>query len=103
MKTFYSSLRLVFSGDTVLLVISALLFLASLANATEWRALRHCRFCGILTTLFSLTFALLSIHELQKLEQRPLRAIMAAALFVVAAVLCFCGAHGVHLMTLPPN
>ena len=60
MKTSHSNLRLIFSGDTVLLVFSSLLFLASLANATQWPVLHAFRFCGIMTTLFSLTFLLLS-------------------------------------------
>jgi len=91
-KTLYSNLRVIFSGDTVLLVFSILMFLASLANATQWPALRACRFCGIWTTLFSLTFCLLSGLELVR-HQRQKRTILAAILFLAATVLCLSGVH----------
>jgi uncharacterized membrane protein len=87
MKTQYSNLRLIFSGDTVLLAFSILLFLASLANATQWTVLRTFRFCGIVTTLFSLAFLMLSGFELFK-HQRRKRTIMAAVLFLAATVIC---------------
>jgi hypothetical protein len=90
MKTPYSNLRLIFSGDTVLLAFSTLLFLASLANATQWPVLRAFRFCGIITTLFSLTFLMLSGLELFK-HQRRKRTILAAVLFLAATVICLSG------------
>jgi asparagine N-glycosylation enzyme membrane subunit Stt3 len=90
MKTSHSNVRLIFSGDTVLLVFGALLFLASLANATQRPMLRHFRFCGIVTTLFSLTFLMLSSLELFK-HQRRKRTILAATLFLAATVICLSG------------
>ena len=90
MKTLYSNLRLIFSGDTVLLALSTLLFLASLANATQWPVLRACRFCGIMTTLFSLTFLMLSGLKAFK-PQRRKRTILAALLFLAATVICLSG------------
>jgi hypothetical protein len=87
MKTPYSNLRLIFSGDTVLVAFSTLLFLASLANATQWPVLRTFRFCGIVTTLFSLTFLMLSGLEAFK-PQRRKRAILAAILFLAATMIC---------------
>jgi hypothetical protein len=87
MKTLYCNLRLIFSGDTVLLVFSVMIFLASMANATQWPALRAFRFCGICTLLLSLTFFLLSGLEL--LKQRQKRTILATVLFLAALVVCF--------------
>ncbi len=92
MKTLYLNLRLIFSGDTVLLVFSILLFLASLANATQWLMLRTFRFCGIMTLLLSLTFLLLSGMELRK-QQRQKRTILAAILFLAAVITCLSNAH----------
>ena len=99
MKTLCSNLRLIFSGDTVLVAFSIALFLASLANATHWHLLRACRFCGILTLLFSFTFSLLSSSELFK-PQRRKRTILAATLFWAATVISVSGGH---LMILPAN
>jgi hypothetical protein len=90
MKTPYSNLRLIFSGDTVLLVFSAALFLASLANATQWPVLGAFRFCGMVTLLFSLAFLLLSGLEALK-PQRRKRTILAAILFLTATVICLSG------------
>jgi uncharacterized membrane protein len=87
MKTLYSNVRLVFSGDTVCLIFGVAAFLASLANATQWPALRPFRFCGICTTLFSLTFGILTSVEIFK-YQRGKRTIAAAVLFLAAAALC---------------
>jgi hypothetical protein len=92
MKTLYCNLRLIFSGDTVLLVFSVMIFLASMANATQWPALRAFRFCGICTLLLSLTFLLLSSLELLK-PQRQKRTILAALFFLTATILCFSGTH----------
>ncbi len=55
LKTLYLNLRLMFSGDTVLLVFSILTFLAAVANATRAPVLHAFRFCGICTLLISLT------------------------------------------------
>ena len=90
MKTPCFNLRLIFSGDTVLLIFSNLIFLASLANATQWPALRAFRFCGICTTLFSLTFLLLTSVELVK-HPRQKRTILAALFFLAATVICLSG------------
>ena len=88
MKALYFNLRLIFSGDTVLLVFSVALLLASLANATQWAVLRGFRFCGICTLLLSLTFFLLSGLELLK-QQRPKRTMVATVFFFLATLLCF--------------
>ena len=79
MKTDYCNLRLVFSGETVLLLMSSALFLASVANGTQWAVLRNFRFCGICTLLLSLTFGILSSLQLRKPE-RQTRTIGAAVL-----------------------
>ena len=92
MKTPCFNLRLIFSGDTVLLVFSILAILASVANATQWPVLRDFRFCGICTLLLSLTFLLLSGLELRK-PQRQKRTILAAILFLAATVICLSNAH----------
>jgi hypothetical protein len=86
-KTTYSNLLLAFSGDSVLLVFSIALFLASLANATQWAVLRAFQFCGICVTLLSLTFLILSSMELFK-HQRQKRTIIAALFFLAATVIC---------------
>ncbi len=88
MKTPYSNLRLIFSGDTVLLILSILVFLAALANATGWTVLREFRFCGVLTSFSSLAFCLLSGFEVFK-PQRRKRTIVAAMFFLAATVICF--------------
>jgi hypothetical protein len=92
MKILYSHIRLIFSGDTVLLTFSVIIFLASLANATQWAILRSCRFCGICTMLFSTTFFLLSSLEVLKPERQK-RTIVAAAFFLAAVLLCFRNFH----------
>jgi hypothetical protein len=92
MKTLYLNLRLVFSGDTVLVVISTWLFLASLANTTHWRMLQSFRFCGICTLLLSTTFCLLTGIELFK-EERTNRTIVAGILLLAAVVMCFSNGH----------
>ena len=88
LKTVYSHLRPIFSGDTVCLILGFAAFLAALANATQWPALRAFRFCGICTTLFSLTFGILTCVELFR-YQRGKRTIATAALFLAATALCF--------------
>ena len=92
MKTLYYNLRLILSGDTVLLVLSIALFLASVANATQWPLLRAFRFCGICTLLLSLTFGVLSGLELRKPERQK-RTILAAILFLAAIVICLSRTH----------
>ncbi len=92
MKTLYSNLRLIFSGDTVVLVISILIFLASVANATQWSMLQAFRFCGICTLILSLTFFLFTVVELARYERRK-RTIAAAALFLATVVVCLSNAH----------
>jgi hypothetical protein len=92
MRTAYFNLRLIFSGNTALLILSMVIFLASLANATQWPALRAFRFCGVCTLLFSLTFFVLSSLELLK-YQRQKRTISAAILFLAAMVICLSNAH----------
>jgi hypothetical protein len=92
MKKLLINLRLIFCGDTVLLVFSILLFLASVANSTQWPLLRAYRFCGICTLLFSVTFLLLSGLELLK-GQRQKRTILAAILFLAATVICLSNGH----------
>ena len=94
MRTFSYNLRLICSGDSVLLVFSILLFLASVANATQWPALRSFRFCGICTTLLSLTFCLLSTMEAFK-PGRQKRTVFAALFFLAALVICL---HGMHIV-----
>ncbi len=91
-KTSAAGLRLLFSGDTVLVAFSVALFFASLANATQWPALRAFRYCGICTLLLSLTFLLLSSRELFK-EQRRKRTMVAVAFFLAAPVICLRGVH----------
>jgi len=92
MKTLYSNLRLMFSGDTVLLVISIMIFLASVANATQWPVLRAFRYCGICTLLLSLIFLLFSVAELLKPERQK-RTILAALLFFATVVVCLSSGH----------
>ena len=92
MKTVYSNIKLIFRGDTVLLLLSVINFLASVANATQWPVLRAFRFCGICTLLFGLTFFLFTLLELRK-EQRPKRTILAAVLFFATIVVCLSSAH----------
>lgn len=96
MKTRQFDPGLIFSGNTVLLILSSAVFLASLANATQWQVLRAFRFCGIITTLFSLTFFLLSGLELIK-HERHKRTIVAAILFLAATVLCLSNGHFVRI------
>jgi hypothetical protein len=80
---------LVFSGDTVLLVISIMGFLASVANATQWPVLHSFRFCGICTFLLS-TFLLFTAVDLAKHERRK-RTILAAMFFLATVVVCLSG------------
>jgi D-alanyl-lipoteichoic acid acyltransferase DltB (MBOAT superfamily) len=98
MKTLYSSFRLIFSGDTLLLAISILVFLAAVANATQWPVLRTFRFCGICTMLFSVAFGLLAGMEVFKHPQR--RTIAAAIIFLAAAAICL---SNVHIVTVPAS
>jgi hypothetical protein len=88
-------LRLIFSSDTALVVFSGALFLASVANATHGRMLRSFQFCGICTTLLSVTFLLLTGHELIKQEQRRKRTIAATTLFLLATLICI---HGMKIV-----
>ena len=90
MKTLYSNLRLVFSGDTVLLVISIMGFLASVANATQWAVIQSFRFCGICTFLLSTTFLLFTVVDLAKNERRK-RTIVAAMFFLATVVVYLSG------------
>jgi hypothetical protein len=90
MKTLYSNIRLVFSGDTVLLGISIMGFLASVANATQWPVLHSFRFCGICTFLLSSTFLLFTAMDLAKHERRK-RTIVAAMFFLATVVVCLSG------------
>jgi hypothetical protein len=92
MKTVYNNIRLVFSGDSVMLVISIFVFLASLANATQWQILRPYRFCGICTMLISLTFFLLTGLETLK-PDRLKRTIVSSLLFLAATLICLRGVH----------
>ena len=92
MKTLYSNLRLIFSGDTVLLVISIMAFLASVANATQWPVLQGFRYCGICTLFLSLTFFIFSVVELVK-HQRQKRTILAALFFLATIVVCLSNTH----------
>jgi uncharacterized membrane protein len=92
MKILHTNLRLVFSGDTVLLVSSMLTFLASLANSTQWPVISEFRFCGICTLFVSVAFAILSALEAFK-QQRQKRTIAAAILFLAAAALCLSSGH----------
>jgi hypothetical protein len=93
MKTLYYNLRLMFSGDTVLLGFSVVIFLASVANATHWPLLRGFRYCIICTLLLSLTFLVLSSMELLKQPRRK-RTILAAVFFLAATFICLsCGQH----------
>ena len=92
MKTLYFNLRLIFSGESVLLVFSIATFLASLANATQWPVLHAWRFCGILTLLLGSTFLLFSSLELRN-SPRQRRTIVAACLFFAATVLCLSNVH----------
>jgi hypothetical protein len=87
MKTLNSNLRLIFSGDTVLLVFSIALLLASLANRTQWPVLRSFRFCGVLTFFLSLAFCLLSGLEAFKPRRRK-RTILAAMFFLASTAAC---------------
>ena len=92
MKTLYSNLRLVFSGDTVLLVISIMGFLASVANATQWAVLQSFRFCGICTLILSLTFFLFTVVDLARHERRK-RTVAAAMFFLATVIVCLSGDH----------
>jgi uncharacterized membrane protein len=96
MKKLIINLQSIFSGDTVLLVLSILLFLASVANTTQWPLLRPYRFCGICTLFFSLAFGFLSGMEVIK-GQRKKRTIVAAILFLAATVICIRSGHFVVL------
>ncbi len=93
MRTLAFNWRSVFRGESVLVVFSIGLFLASLANATQWPVLRGFRFCGICVLLLSLTFDMLSSLEIVKAEQRRKRTILAAVLFLTATALCFGNGH----------
>jgi hypothetical protein len=55
---------LIFSGAALLLIISIMLFLASVANATQWLVLQGFRYYGICTLLLSLAFFIFSVVEL---------------------------------------
>jgi hypothetical protein len=99
MKTLYLNIRLLCGGDTVLVVISSALFLASVANATQWAVLQHFRYCGICTLLLSLTFGLLAGMESLKPERKK-RTIVATVLLWAAVLICF--SQG-HLVTLQDN
>ncbi|HEY3913915.1 MAG TPA: hypothetical protein VGN61_05460 [Verrucomicrobiae bacterium] len=90
MKALYYNVRLIFSGDTVLLFVSIALFLASLANATQWQVLRGWRFCGICTTFLSVGFLLFTGFDLLK-NERQKRTLVAAVFFLAATALCFSG------------
>jgi hypothetical protein len=99
-NTINSNLRLIFSGDTVLLVLGSALVLSSLANATHWPALRSFQYCAICDLLLSLTFFLLSTMEAIKNPSRK-RTIFAAILFFVATALCLSGGHHFVIQRVP--
>jgi hypothetical protein len=99
MKTLYLNLRLLCSGDTVMVIISSALFLASVADATQWAVLQHFRFCIICTMLLSLTFGVLSAVESFKAGPNK-RNIISTVLLWAAFVVCF--SQG-HLVTLQNN
>jgi hypothetical protein len=99
MKTIYLNLRLLCSGDTVLVVISSALFLASVADATHWAVLQRFHYCIICTLLLSLTFGVLSGMELLKPERKK-RTIVATVLFWAAVLVCL--SQG-HLVTVQDN
>jgi hypothetical protein len=94
-KNTINSIRLIFSGDTVLLVFSMVLMLSSLANATHWQVLRPFQYCVICDLLLSLTFFLLSTMDAIKNPSRK-RTIIAALLFFAATALCVSGGHFVR-------
>jgi len=86
MKSPHFNLRLIFSGDTVLLVFSVVLLLASLSEFTHWPELRAFRVFGVLTLLFSPVFLILSCLELVR-YQRRIRTILSAIGFLAATVI----------------
>jgi hypothetical protein len=92
MKTLYLNLRLLLNGDTVMVVISGALFLASVANATHWAVLQRFQYCGICTLLLSLTFGLLSGMESLK-PGRKKRTIVATVLLWAAVLVCLSQGH----------
>jgi hypothetical protein len=92
MKTLYLNLRLLFSGDTVMVVISSALFLASVANATHWAVLQRFQYCGICTMFLSLTFGVLSGMEALK-PGRKKRTIVSTVLLWAAVLVCFSQGH----------
>ena len=92
MKTLCLNLRLLLSGDTVMVVISSALFLASVANATQWAVLQHFRYCGICTMFLSLTFGVLSGIEVFKPDRKK-RTIVSTVLLWAAVLVCFSQGH----------
>ena len=89
-KVSATGLGSILNGDTVLVGFSVALFLASVANATQWPVLHVFRFCGICTTLLSLAFVMLTGRELFS-ERRRMRTVMAFALLLAATILCLHG------------
>jgi hypothetical protein len=80
------------SGDTLMVVISSLLFLASVANATHWAVLQQFRYCIICTMLLSLTFGVLSVMELLEPERKK-RTIVSTVLLWAAVLICISQDH----------
>jgi hypothetical protein len=81
-----------FSGDTLMVVISSLLFLASVANATHWAVLQQFRYCIICTMLLSLTFGALTLMEALKPERKK-RTIVSTVLLWAAVLICISQGH----------
>ena len=99
MKALYLNLRLLLSGDTVMVVISSALFLAWVANATHWAVLGRFQYCIICTLLLSLTFGVLSGIEVFK-PGRKKRTIVSTVLLWAAVLVCL--SQG-HLVTVQGN
>jgi len=92
MKKLLGNIQLVFGGDTVMVVISSALFLASVANATHWAVLQRFQYCGICTMFLSLTFGVLSGMESLK-PGRKKRTIVSTVLLWAAVLVCFSQGH----------
>jgi hypothetical protein len=84
MKTSHSKLGLIFSGDTVLLFFSVVLFLASLSSFVP--TLRAFGVFGVLTPLLGAAFLILCCVQLAK-YQRLLRTVISAIFFLAATVI----------------
>jgi len=85
MKTPHFDLRLIFSGDTVLMILSILFFIGSLAEFTQWQEIQTFRFFSTFALLLSPVFLLLSCLEL--VRYRRLKRTFFSALFFLAATI----------------